>query len=86
MKDFIEGFIDGIIPMITFLSILMFSFFIVIICIATIKFFIGNIGYLLGLMVGMTLNVGIWSGTRRYLKLNRGKYNNKILILLREWL
>lgn len=86
MKEFIKGFVDGIIPIITFLSILIFSFFIAIICIATIKFFIGNIGYLIGLMVGMTLNIGIWSGTSRYLKSNRDKYNNKILILLREWL
>lgn len=85
MKEFIKGFIEGALPVTIFISLIMSGLICVLLFINIGYWIMGEIGVLIGLIVGVILWCGIHGGTKRWLRSIPRNTENIFLRELKGW-
>lgn len=86
MKEFIEGFIDGALPATICILLIMSGLFDVLLFINIGYWIMGEMGILVGLIVGIILWCGLYDGAKRWLQSIPRNTNSRVLRELKEWI
>lgn len=86
MKKFIEGFIEGALPVTILISLIMSGLICILLFINIGYWTMGEMGVLIGLIVGIILWCGLYNGTKRWLQSIPRHTNSRVLRELKEWI